>query len=77
MLLKTLSIMNIKSSTGKKPLEVKVDIAMSCAIQNELDANDVKLLIKNGCKLVCEVSNMGCTADAIHELQKNKNDLSS
>ena len=55
---------------GKKPWEAKVDIAMPCAIQNELDAKDAKLLIKNGCKLVCEVSNMGCTADAIHELQK-------
>ncbi|MDR1847416.1 MAG: NADP-specific glutamate dehydrogenase [Bacteroidales bacterium] len=55
---------------GKKPWEAKVDIAMPCAIQNELDAKDAKALIKNGCKLVCEVSNMGCTADAIHELQK-------
>jgi glutamate dehydrogenase (NADP+) len=55
---------------GKKPWEAKVDIAMPCAIQNELDAKDAKQLIKNGCKLVCEVSNMGCTADAIHELQK-------
>ncbi|MDR1006312.1 MAG: NADP-specific glutamate dehydrogenase [Bacteroidales bacterium] len=55
---------------GKKPWEAKVDIAMPCAIQNELDDKDAKQLIKNGCKLVCEVSNMGCTAGAIHELQK-------
>jgi Glutamate dehydrogenase/leucine dehydrogenase len=57
---------------GKKPWEAKVDIAMTCAIQNELDDKDAKLLAKNGVKLVCEVSNMGCTADAVHELQKAK-----
>lgn len=49
---------------GKKPWEVKCDIAMPCAIQNELDGSDVKNLIKNGCKLIAEVSNMGCTSEA-------------
>jgi len=49
---------------GKRPWEVKCDIAMPCATQNELDENDAKTLIKNGCKLIAEVSNMGCTADA-------------
>jgi len=49
---------------GKKPWEVECDIAMPCAIQNELDDGDVKNLIKNGCKLIAEVSNMGCTAEA-------------
>lgn len=61
-----------KFVAGKKPWEVKVDIAMPCAIQNELDENDAKKLIKNGVKLVAEVSNMGCKAEAIHELQKAK-----
>lgn len=61
-----------KFVAGKKPWEVKVDIAMPCAIQNELDAADAKKLIKNGVKLVAEVSNMGCKAEAIHELQKAK-----
>ncbi|MEM0466872.1 MAG: NADP-specific glutamate dehydrogenase [Candidatus Thermoplasmatota archaeon] len=50
---------------GKKPWEVKCDIAMPCATQNELDVNDAKTLIKNGCILVAEASNMGCTADAV------------
>lgn len=59
-----------KFFAGKKPWEAKVDIAMPCAIQNELTAEDAKVLIANGVQLVCEVSNMGCTADAIHELQK-------
>lgn len=52
---------------GKKPWEVKVDIAMPCATQNELALEDAKNLIKNGVKYVAEVSNMGCQADAIHE----------
>ncbi|MBP1630258.1 MAG: glutamate dehydrogenase [Bacteroidetes bacterium] len=59
-----------KFFAGKKPWEAKVDIAMPCAIQNELTGEDAKLLISNGVQLVCEVSNMGCTAEAIHELQK-------
>jgi len=57
---------------GKKPWEVEVDIAMPCAIQNELDGKDAKKLIDNGCTLVAEVSNMGCTPDAIKNLQEAK-----
>ncbi len=49
---------------GKKPWEQKVDIAIPCAIQNELNEDDAKLLIKNDCKLIAEASNMGCTAGA-------------
>jgi glutamate dehydrogenase (NADP+) len=55
---------------GKKPWEQPVDIAMPCATENELDEEDAKLLIKNGCFLVGEVSNMGCTADAAELLTK-------
>jgi glutamate dehydrogenase (NADP+) len=61
-----------KFIAGKKPWEVKVDIALPCAIQNELGEEDAKQLIANGVKLVAEVSNMGCTAEAIHALQKAK-----
>jgi glutamate dehydrogenase (NADP+) len=50
---------------GKKPWEQKVDIAMPCAIQNEMDREDVECLINNGCQLIAEVSNMGCTAEAV------------
>ncbi|WP_291861280.1 NADP-specific glutamate dehydrogenase, partial [Marinilabilia sp.] len=49
---------------GKKPWEQKVDIAIPCAIQNELNEDDAKTLIENGCYLIAEASNMGCTADA-------------
>ncbi len=55
---------NVPFYSGKKPWEVKCDIAFPSAIQNELDENDVKTLIKNGCKLIAEVSNMGCTLEA-------------
>ena len=50
---------------GKRPWEVKCDIAMPCATQNELDGEDVKTLVNNGCKMIVEVSNMGCTAEAM------------
>ncbi|MCH5238976.1 MAG: NADP-specific glutamate dehydrogenase [Muribaculaceae bacterium] len=52
---------------GKKPWEQKVDIALPCATQNELDGNDAKMLIQNGVLLCAEVSNMGCTPEAIDE----------
>ena len=45
---------------------------MTCAIQNELNADDDKKLIANKVKYVVEVSNMGCTADAVTTLQKKK-----
>ena len=50
---------------GRKPWEQKVDIALPCATQNELDANDAKMLIENNTLCVAEVSNMGCTAEAV------------
>ncbi len=49
----------------RKPWEVSVDVAIPCAIQNELDGSDAKALIKNGVGVVVEASNMGCTADAV------------
>ena len=47
---------------GQKPWGAKVDMAFPCAIQNELNEEDAKLLVSNGCKYVVETSNMGCTA---------------
>ncbi len=57
---------------GKKPWEVAVDIAMPSAIQNELDGEDAKLLIANGVKYIVEVSNMGCTPEAVDLFHKHK-----
>ncbi|PXZ44061.1 NADP-specific glutamate dehydrogenase [Sanguibacteroides justesenii] len=51
---------------GKKPWEVKCDIAFPCAIQNELNGEDARQLVANGCRLIVETSNMGCTPEAIH-----------
>jgi glutamate dehydrogenase (NADP+) len=50
---------------------VKVDIALPCATQNELNLEDAILLVKNGCFLVAEASNMGCTADAAEYLNQH------
>lgn len=63
-----------KFISGKKPWEVSCDIAMPCAIQNELNLNDAKQLISNGVKYVAEVSNMGCTPEAITAFQQQKID---
>ena len=56
---------------GKKAWSVKCDIALPCAFQNELDENDARELLEGGCKCCCEVSNMGCTPQAIHLFQNN------
>lgn len=61
-----------KFFAGKKPWEVKVDIAMPCATQNELGGEDAKTLVKNGVKIVAEVSNMGCTPEAIDTFIENR-----
>ncbi|MDR2383108.1 MAG: NADP-specific glutamate dehydrogenase [Prevotellaceae bacterium] len=57
---------------GKKPWELKCDIALPCAIQNELDGDDAKQLIDNGVTCVAEISNMGCTPEAIARFIKAK-----
>ncbi len=49
---------------GRKPWEVKCDIALPCATQNELDGHDADMLLANKPLCVAEVSNMGCTAEA-------------
>lgn len=50
---------------GQKPWVQKVDIALPCATQNELDEYDAQQLIDNGTLCIAEVSNMGCTAEAV------------
>lgn len=57
---------------GKKPWGEKVEIAMPCATQNELNGADAAQLLANGVKIVAEVSNMGCTPDAIDAFIKAK-----
>lgn len=61
-----------KFVAGKRPWEVKVDIALPCATQNELDGKEAKALIKNGCICVAEGANMPSTPEAIAEFHKAK-----
>ena len=50
---------------GKKPWEVKADIYLTCATQNELNGEDADKILANHPFCVAEVSNMGCTAEAV------------
>ncbi len=63
---------NAKFFAGKRPWEVKVDVAIPCATQNELDANDAKALVAGGCFCVAEAANMPCTPEAVEIFQKAK-----
>ena len=61
-----------KYISGKRPWSVKCDIALPCATQNELNGEDAKALVSNGCMCVSEGANMPSTPEAIHEFQKAK-----
>ena len=57
---------------GQRPWSVKCDIAMPCATQNELNEEDAKMLLANGCICVTEGANMPCTPEAIFAFQNAK-----
>ncbi len=59
-----------KFFAGERPWSVKCEIALPCATQNELNGEEAKTLIKNGCICVAEGANMPSTPEAIHEFQK-------
>jgi len=61
-----------KFVAGKRPWEVKVDIALPCATQNELNEAEAKALIANGVKCVAEGANMPSTPEAITAFQAAK-----
>lgn len=52
---------------GKKPWEQKADIYLTCATQNELDGDDADMILAHHPVCVAEVSNMGCTAEAVEK----------
>tara|TARA_Y100000385_G_scaffold277534_1_gene324619 strand:- start:102 stop:1442 length:1341 start_codon:yes stop_codon:yes gene_type:complete len=56
---------NAEYFEGKRPWSIKCDIALPCATQNELDLNDAKELLNNGCFVVAEGANMPSTKDAV------------
>ena len=55
---------------GKRPWSVPADIALPCATQNELDENDAKTLLANGCTCVAEGANMPATLEATEAFLK-------
>ncbi|NVO03769.1 MAG: NADP-specific glutamate dehydrogenase [Bacteroidetes bacterium] len=57
---------------GKRPWEVKCDVALPCATQNELNGDDAKKLVANGCICVCEGANMPSTPEAIEVFTEHK-----
>jgi glutamate dehydrogenase (NADP+) len=63
---------NAKFVAGERPWSVKCDIALPCATQNELNGEEAKALIANGCMCVSEGANMPSMPDAIHEFMKAK-----
>jgi glutamate dehydrogenase (NADP+) len=63
---------NAQFVQGKRPWEVKCDIALPCATQNELGKEDALNLVKNGCICVSEGANMPSTPEAIEVFQENK-----
>ena len=63
---------NAKFVEGKRPWEVKCDIALPCATQNELNEDEAKALIKNGCTCVSEGANMPSTPEAVEAFLKAK-----
>ncbi len=63
---------NAKFVAGKRPWEVKCDVALPCATQNELNEDEAKTLIINGCICVSEGANMPTTPEAVIVFQKAK-----
>ena len=61
-----------KFVANKTPWEVKCDVALPCATQNELHGKDADLLLKNGCICVSEGANMPSTKEAIYKFHKAK-----
>jgi len=57
---------------GKRPWEIKCDIALPCATQNEINASDAKSLIDNGCKAVSEGANMPSDTEAVNHFVESK-----
>jgi glutamate dehydrogenase (NADP+) len=65
------SIYTESNQNNPKVWSIPCDIALPCATQNEIDLEDAKLLVKNGCYCLCEGANMPTSLDAIHYLIEN------
>jgi glutamate dehydrogenase/leucine dehydrogenase len=62
----------VEYHAGKRPWEVKCDVAMPCATQNEISEEEAKVLVANGCVAVSEGANMPSTPEAILIFEKHK-----
>jgi glutamate dehydrogenase/leucine dehydrogenase len=63
---------NVKYVEGKRPWDVKCDIALPCATQNEINEDEAKILVGNGCVAVSEGANMPSTPEAVEVFLKAK-----
>jgi len=61
-----------KFVAGKRPWEVKCEVALPCATQNELNEEEAKMLVANGCICVAEGANMPTTPEAVIVFQNAK-----
>lgn len=61
--------MKLPFAAGKRPWHVPVDIALPCAVENELDGADARTLLANGASCVAEGANMPCTPEAVDAFQ--------
>lgn len=63
---------NAKYFEGQRPWGIRCDIALPCATQNELNEQEAKTLVQNGCILVAEGANMPSTPEAIEVFLQSK-----
>lgn len=62
---------NSEYHEGRGVWQIKCDIALPCATQNEVGIDDAKMLVENGCLALCEGANMPCTLEATRYLQEH------
>lgn len=62
---------NAKFFPGEKPWGVKADLYIPCATQNEITIKEAEVMVKNGCKFLCEASNMPTTNEAMAYLMEH------
>jgi glutamate dehydrogenase (NADP+) len=63
---------NAKYYDGERPWSIKCDVALPCATQNEINEEEAKILMKNGCFVVSEGANMPSTPEAVEVYIQNK-----
>ncbi|HYG23912.1 MAG TPA: NADP-specific glutamate dehydrogenase [Verrucomicrobiae bacterium] len=62
----------IEFLSARKPWGIKCNVALPCATQNELNVDDARELLKNGCNCIAEGANMPCTLEAVHLFVEQK-----